>query len=93
MAVLADMMELGADEARFHREVGAAAAAAGIDLMVAVGERAAHYVAGADGLECVHYATVEEAVAAVPGLVAAGDVVLLKDPGRCDSNGWCGDSG
>jgi len=78
VAVLADMMELGADEARFHREVGAAAAAAGIDLMVAVGERAAHYVAGADGLECVHYATVEEAVAAVPGLVAAGDVVLLK---------------
>lgn len=78
VAVLADMMELGPDEARFHREVGEAAAAAGIDLLVAVGERAAHYADGADGLETVRIATVEEAVAGVPGLLREGDVVLLK---------------
>lgn len=78
VAVLADMMELGPDELRYHREVGAAAAAAGIDLLVAVGERAAAYAEGADGLEAVHVPTVEEAVERVPGLIADGDAVLLK---------------
>jgi UDP-N-acetylmuramoyl-tripeptide--D-alanyl-D-alanine ligase len=78
VAVLGDMMELGPEEARHHREVGEAAAAAGIDLVVAVGERAAGYAAGADGIAAVHIATVEEALEAVPGLVEEGDVVLLK---------------
>lgn len=78
VAVLADMMELGPDELAFHREVGAAAAAAGIDLLVAVGERAREYAAGADGLESVHLATVDEAVERVPALIGDGDVVLLK---------------
>lgn len=78
VAVLADMRELGPDEERYHREVGAAAAAAGIDLLIGVGELGAGYVAGANGLEAVHIPTVEEAVERVPGLLADGDVVLLK---------------
>jgi UDP-N-acetylmuramoyl-tripeptide--D-alanyl-D-alanine ligase len=78
VAVLADMMELGPDEARYHREVGEAAAAAGIDLLVAVGSRAEGYATGADGLPSVHLATVEEALEAVPGLLEPGDAVLLK---------------
>ena len=56
VAVLADMMELGPEEERFHREVGEVAAAEGIDLLIGVGERAAAYVAGADGLEAIHVA-------------------------------------
>lgn len=78
VAVLADMMELGADEDRFHREVGEAAAAAGIDLLIAVGERAAGYAAGAGALEAVHIPTVEDALGQVPGMLREGDVVLLK---------------
>ena len=78
VAVLADMMELGPEEARYHREVGEAAATAGIDLLIAVGERAAGYVEGADGLASARFATVEEAIEAVPGLLREGDVVLLK---------------
>lgn len=78
VAVLADMMELGPEEERFHREVGEEAAAQGIDLLIGVGERAAAYVAGADGLEAVHVATVDDALQQVPGLLAPGDVVLLK---------------
>lgn len=78
VAVLADMMELGPEEARYHREIGDAAAEAGIDLVIAVGERAAHYAAGAAGTETVHIPTVEEAVEAVPGLVGEGATVLLK---------------
>ena len=58
--------------------MGEAAREAGIDLLVAVGERAVDYVAGADGPASVHFATVEEAVEAVPGLLRPGDVVLLK---------------
>jgi UDP-N-acetylmuramoyl-tripeptide--D-alanyl-D-alanine ligase len=78
VAVLADMRELGPEEARYHREIGAAAAEAGIDLLIGVGELGAEYVAGADGLEAVHIPTVEEAVERVPGLLSDGDVVLLK---------------
>ena len=55
-----------------------AARAAGVDLLVAVGERAAAYVVGADGVPSRHMATVEEAVEVVPGLIEPGDVVLLK---------------
>jgi UDP-N-acetylmuramoyl-tripeptide--D-alanyl-D-alanine ligase len=54
------------------------AAAEGIDLLIGVGERAAAYVAGADGLAAVHLASVDEALERVPGLLADGDVVLLK---------------
>jgi UDP-N-acetylmuramoyl-tripeptide--D-alanyl-D-alanine ligase len=78
VAVLADMMELGPGELELHRQVGAAAADAGIDMLVAVGERAAAYAEGADGLETVLLGTVEEAVEAVPGLLRPGDTVLLK---------------
>jgi UDP-N-acetylmuramyl pentapeptide synthase len=78
VAVLADMMELGPDEEAHHREVGGAARAAGIDLLVAVGDRAAAYVVGADGLPSRHFATVEEAIEGLPGLLEPGDVVLLK---------------
>jgi UDP-N-acetylmuramyl pentapeptide synthase len=78
VAVLADMMELGPQETRYHREVGEAARAAGIDVLVAVGDRAAAYVAAADGVTSHHIATVEEAIEVVPGLIEPGDVVLLK---------------
>jgi UDP-N-acetylmuramoyl-tripeptide--D-alanyl-D-alanine ligase len=78
VAVLADMMELGAQETLHHREVGEAARDAGVDLLVAVGDRAAAYVAGADGVASHHIATVEEAIEVVPGLIEPGDVVLLK---------------
>jgi UDP-N-acetylmuramoyl-tripeptide--D-alanyl-D-alanine ligase len=43
VAVLGDMLELGPDEARFHAEAGAHAREVGVDLLVAVGPRAAHF--------------------------------------------------
>lgn len=78
VAVLGDMMELGPEEERYHREVGEVAAAQGIDLLIGVGERAAAYVAGADGLTAVHVPTVDDAVEQVPGMLSDGDTVLLK---------------
>jgi UDP-N-acetylmuramoyl-tripeptide--D-alanyl-D-alanine ligase len=78
VAILADMMELGPEEAGYHRDVGRAAAGAGVDLLIAVGDRARWYVEGADGVPAERFATVEEAVADVPRLIRPGDVVLVK---------------
>lgn len=78
VAVLADMMELGSDEAVYHREIGEAAGAAGVELLIAIGQRAGGYVEGASGVEAIHYPTVEEAVDAIPSVLRPGDVVLLK---------------
>ena len=41
MAVLGDMLELGPDAPRYHREVGEFASARGIELLVTVGPLAA----------------------------------------------------
>ena len=78
VAILADMMELGPEEAAYHREVGRAVAAAGVALLIAIGERARWYVEGAEGVPAERFPTVEEAVAGVPALVEPGDVVLVK---------------
>jgi UDP-N-acetylmuramoyl-tripeptide--D-alanyl-D-alanine ligase len=76
VAVLGDMLELGPDEARFHAEIGAHARAAGVDVLVAVGPRAAHL---ADGYgEVVALPDARAAAEVVPGLLAPGDTVLLK---------------
>ncbi len=76
VAVLGDMLELGPDETRFHAEVGAYARDVGVDLLVAVGPRAAHL---ADGYgEVVALPDAQAAAEAVPGLLGPGDTVLLK---------------
>ncbi len=78
VAVLADMLELGPDEAAFHRGVGESARDMGVDLLVAVGARAASYPDGADGVAAVTFADTDAAVAGVPALIEPGDVVLVK---------------
>ena len=78
VAVLGDMKELGADEAAYHREVGEALAAAGIDRLIAVGHLAAWYRAGAAGVDVHHFETVEQALEEVAALVDPGDTVLVK---------------
>jgi len=81
--VLGDMLELGDAAPREHRALGAAAAAAGPDLLVAVGAHAGETAAGARsaGLAAAAVATAPDAAAA-GGLLAAwlrpGDRVLLK---------------
>jgi UDP-N-acetylmuramoyl-tripeptide--D-alanyl-D-alanine ligase len=76
VAVLGDMLELGPDEARFHAEIGAHARDAGVDLLVAVGPRAAHF---ADGYgDVVALPDAQAAAETVPALLQPGDTVLLK---------------
>ena len=82
IAVLGDMLELGPDEERLHREVGAAAAEH-LDALLAVGPRARWMAEGASaaGLHRVLTADDADQAAAVvdrelaPGV---GDLLLVK---------------
>lgn len=81
VAVLGDMLELGAESRAGHREVGERAAAA--DLLVTAGERAADIAAAAAeaGLaeeRIVRCADAEEALARLRELLRPGDAVLVK---------------
>jgi UDP-N-acetylmuramoyl-tripeptide--D-alanyl-D-alanine ligase len=83
IAVLGEMRELGAASRELHRRVGAAAAQAGLDLLIAV-EGDAKWIAEAAvaaGLAGAQALFVEDADAAGPVLaemLADGDLVLLK---------------
>ena len=81
-AVLGDMLELGPDEERLHREIGAAAASVA-DALVTVGERGRWIAEGARaaGLRRVtDVRDAEEAVLAVERDLApgVGDILLVK---------------
>jgi UDP-N-acetylmuramoyl-tripeptide--D-alanyl-D-alanine ligase len=77
VAVLGDMRELGPGAPDFHREVGAHAAAAGVEVLLAVGEHAGDYTRGFGGP--AHEAPdAERAAEAAAALVREGDLVLVK---------------
>jgi UDP-N-acetylmuramoyl-tripeptide--D-alanyl-D-alanine ligase len=78
VAVLGDMAELGAGAPGYHREIGAAAAALGVQQLVAIGELARGYVEGAAGVPSRWAPTVEEGIAALRDELRPGDVVLVK---------------
>jgi UDP-N-acetylmuramoyl-tripeptide--D-alanyl-D-alanine ligase len=82
VAVLGDMLELGAAEAAGHREVGCYAAGV-VDVLVTVGARArliaeAAQTAGMSAAAVVAVATQTQAVDALNALLEPGDVVLVK---------------
>ncbi len=72
IAVLGEMAELGPGAAAYHREVGEHARAAGVDLLVGVGEPARDY----DPDELV--GDPAEAAELLAAQAEAGDVVLVK---------------
>jgi UDP-N-acetylmuramoyl-tripeptide--D-alanyl-D-alanine ligase len=80
IAVLGAMLELGAGAAQAHRDVGALAAEAGVDELLAVGEHGPELVAGFApcGRPARYWAGKSEAAAALAGHVGSDDVVLVK---------------
>ena len=79
VAVLGDMAELGPGAAAYHREVGAAASRAGVDVLLAVGPLARSYLEGARGVPVTRWApTVEQGLAVLRQLLQPGDCVLVK---------------
>jgi UDP-N-acetylmuramoyl-tripeptide--D-alanyl-D-alanine ligase len=77
IAVLGSMAELGADSVAYHREIGAHAAALGIDVLVPVGEEALAYTDSFPG-ETHPVDSPEEAGALLEELARPGDRVLIK---------------
>jgi UDP-N-acetylmuramoyl-tripeptide--D-alanyl-D-alanine ligase len=77
VAVLGDMLELGPQEHDFHARLGEQATAAGVDVLVTVGPRAASIAESFNG-ETHALTDATEAATVVPELLAPGDVVLVK---------------
>lgn len=83
IAVLGQMNELGATHDHYHREIGTAAASAGIDRLVCIADGgkliADAAVAGGMSADHVgHFADSATAATAVPAMLLPGDIVLLK---------------
>ena len=85
VAVLGEMLELGDQSLELHRQCGAAAAAAGIDLLIAVGgPPSAELVRGSRRGRHVRTQRVRtsptsaEAATLALGRVRPGDLVLVK---------------
>ena len=81
--VLGDMLELGPLGPELHHDLGRDVAGAAVDLLIVVGELGVATAAGAldGGLAAenvIHFRRIEDALEDVPGLVLAGDVVLVK---------------
>ena len=85
--VLGDMLELGDLAAELHHTVGVHAARSGLDLVILIGDLTRATAAGAleGGLAAeriVHFEGLDEALVEIPGLLAAGDLVLVKGSRR-----------
>jgi UDP-N-acetylmuramoyl-tripeptide--D-alanyl-D-alanine ligase len=77
VAVLGDMLELGPEARRMHREIGAHAAARGVELLVTVGPLAAEMRSDFPG-ESHAVADASAAGALLEGLLREDDTVLVK---------------
>jgi UDP-N-acetylmuramoyl-tripeptide--D-alanyl-D-alanine ligase len=77
VAVLGDMLELGAVGPALHAAIGAHARACGVELLVAVGPQAAAIGESFDG-EVHRVPDAAAAAALLPGLLRAHDTVLVK---------------
>jgi UDP-N-acetylmuramoyl-tripeptide--D-alanyl-D-alanine ligase len=84
IAVLGEMLELGAHADRLHAECGRAAAGTGLDLLIAVGGDAAGRMAeaaraaGMDASAVLHVPTSVEAAEVAQQRIRPGDLVLVK---------------
>jgi UDP-N-acetylmuramoyl-tripeptide--D-alanyl-D-alanine ligase len=77
VAVLGDMLELGEQARLLHREIGAHAAACGVEQLLAVGALGAEIAAAFGGSARVA-ADAAQAAEMAPELVRGGDTVLVK---------------
>ena len=81
--ICGDMFELGEQSDEIHREIGRRIAAAGLHLVLAVGEQVRHVVRGAVAAGMTeqriqHCPNLQAAQAVLPGILEKGDTVLLK---------------
>ena len=80
IAVLGDMKELGSYSRAAHLECGAAAAANGIDVLLAYGPEAAAYIEGAGGAvaTALHFDDKQALALKLCAMMQDGDAILFK---------------
>jgi murE/murF fusion protein len=80
VAILGDMLELGAGEAAMHAQIGQIVADCGVNRLITVGERARHIAAAAQrlGVPTEVAATADDAARAAAAATEPGDFILLK---------------
>jgi len=79
VAVLGEMLELGAKAARMHEEMAATAAEAGASIVIGVGPLARHLTGALPGqVDASYSADPETAFVALTERLRDGDVVLIK---------------
>ena len=77
VCILGDMLELGPEEGRMHREVGAYAARQGVELLLCSGALSRDLAQSAGPISR-WFSSREELIAALPDLIRPGDRVLVK---------------
>ncbi len=82
VAILGDIFEIGDMSESAHRDIGRYVGENKVDLLIAIGEKAAFYAAEAEKLlskeKVVYFTDTEAAKAAVPPMLKGGDTVLIK---------------
>lgn len=80
IAILADMLELGAYEQAFHQEVGQYVAKKHIDQLMCVGPASQNIVLKAqeNGIEAYHFESNQDLIQTLEGCIQDDDVILLK---------------
>lgn len=77
VCILGDMLEMGPEAGQMHYDLGREAVRAGAGLVLCCGELSEETARGA-GERGRHFASREALLAALPGLLQKGDVVLVK---------------
>ncbi len=73
------MLELNGLSGMYHRDMGAKAAACGVDVLIAFGKLAEEMCVAAGGKVCVEKTVShDEAADIIKGVAKSGDVVLVK---------------
>jgi len=81
VAILGDMLALGADSDELHREIGIFAAQCDIDSLICCGDEARYMMEGfksAGGREFCFFEEKADLIATFPKLIKKGDAVLVK---------------
>ncbi len=81
VAILGDMLELGAASPRLHEETGRYASSLGIDVILCVGpesERMFFGTLSSSGGESCYFPTQEHLIASLPEYLQSGDTILVK---------------
>ncbi|MBR6259114.1 MAG: UDP-N-acetylmuramoyl-tripeptide--D-alanyl-D-alanine ligase [Oscillospiraceae bacterium] len=82
VAILGDMLELGAEEKELHRNIGLLSAKLGIDSLICCGRLAEYiykgHIASGSPLEGWHFPMKDAFFSVLPSLIKEGDRVLVK---------------